>query len=299
MHQGVILGVRIVKRIVMSFSVVIVHAISKWTDSNMSMVQGMCLISLIFIAAIQLNRLAVQPKLLRLVCLLYCNQQIRRLFINSTENAIDIFQNILLATALAVFLIVTSQKENKESAEDLRTMLEALLYMYGDIMDFLFQYDVLSLTLAAFAVGLYIETMPPPTDPMRSFFMRMAGIVSTNLLYQGATSLVNTSKHMKLIESIAIASILRLLVPSMESYLTYLTATQLTSIIPEMAPIMFCMIVWIEILPPPSRAWISELCATYVILSIMNFLSKIPTWGASVILIMAHYTVTPIISSRI
>jgi hypothetical protein len=168
-------------------------------------------------------------------------------------------------------------------------MLEALLYMYGDILDFLFQYGILSLTLMAFAIGLLIQMMPPPVDPMRSFFTRMAGIVSTNILYQGVTSLINSSNHMKLVESVATASVLRLLIPSMESYLTYLTAAQLTLIIPEIAPVMLCIIIWIEILPPLSRGWISELCATYVILSVMNFLSAVPTWGAVVILIMAHY----------
>jgi len=75
----------------------------------------------------------------------------------------------------------------------------------------------------------------------------------------------------------------------MESYLTYLTAAQITNIVPEIAPIMLCIIVWIEIFPTASRGWISELCATYVILSVMNYLIIIPIWGASVILIIAHY----------
>ena len=289
MQQGVVLGIRIVKRIVLSFSVVVVNTISRWANANMSMVQCMCLIALIFITATQLNKTAVQPKLLRLVCLLYCNQQIRRLFTSGSDTAIDFIPNVLLATTLAVFLTVIAQKENKESVDDLRTMLEALLYMYGDMLDFLFKYGVLSLTLMAFALGLFIQTMPPPVDPMRSFFTRMAGIVSTNILYQGVTSLINSSKHMKLVESIATASVLRLIIPSMESYLTYLTAAQLTLITPAIAPVMLCIIIWIEVLPPLSRGWISELCATYVILSVMNYLSNVLTWGATVILIMAHY----------
>lgn len=289
MQQGVVLGIRIVKRIVLSFSVVVVNTISRWANANMSMVQCMCLIALIFITATQLNKTAVQPKLLRLVCLLYCNQQIRRLFTSGSDTAIDFIPNVLLATTLAVFLTVLAQKENKESVDDLRTMLEALLYMYGDMLDFLFKYGVLSLTLMAFAVGLFIQTMPPPVDPMRTFFTRMAGIVSTNILYQGVTSLINSSKHMKLVESIATASVLRIIIPSMESYLTYLTAAQLTLITPAIAPVMLCIIVWIEVLPPLSRGWISELCATYVILSVMNYLSTTLTWGATVILIMAHY----------
>jgi len=199
MHQGLILGIRIVKKIVMSFSVVIVNALSIWTNDNMSMVQGMCLIALLFITAIQLNKRAVQPKLLRLVCLLYCNQQIRRLFTSENNSAVDLFPNILLATALAVLLIIISEKKDQESMDDLRTMLEALLYMYGDILDFLFQYGILTLTLAAFAAGLFIQTILNSENPMQSFLSRMAGIISTNLLYQGVTSLINSSAHLKLI----------------------------------------------------------------------------------------------------
>lgn len=290
MLQGLTLGTRIIKRIVMSFSVVIVNALSLWTNDRMSIIQGMCLVSLLFITAIQLNKKAVQPKLLRLVCLLYCNQQVRRLFtrVNNTTS-IDLFPNILLAVGLAVMLIFISDNKDQESVDDLRTMLGALLYMYGDILDFLFQYGTLTLTMSAFAAGLLIQTIPGSGDPMQSFLGRMAGIISTNLLYQGVTSLINSSAHMKLIESVAAASVLRLLIPSMESYLTYLTAAQITNIVPEIAPIMLCVLVWIEIFPTASRGWVSELCATYVILSVMNYLAKIPTWGVSIILITAHY----------
>ncbi len=273
----------------MSFGIVIVNALRQWTDTNMSAVQSICFIALLFITAIQLNKHAAQPKLIRLVCLLYCNQQIRRIYTNETATAIDLFPNILLATMLAVFLIAVTEKNNNEALDDMRTMLEALLYMYGDILDFLFQYGILPLTLAAFAAGLVFQTIPPPHDPIQRFFFRMAGIISTNLLYEGATSLVQSSGQIELIESVAAAVVIRKIVPSMESYLTYLTAMQLTYLVPGIAPIMFCVIIWINVFPKSSRGWISELCATYIILATMNYLATAPTWGASTILVFAHY----------
>ena len=289
MQRGITLGIRIIKRIVLSFSVVIVNAVSNWTTQNMNIIQGMCLMSLLFITAIQLNKRMVQPKLLRLVSLLYCNQQIRRLFNSNGNTAVDLFPNILLATSIAVVLTVISETDNQESVEDLRFMLEALLYMYGDILDFMFQYGVLTLTVASFGVGLLIQTLPSPKDPMQLFFRRMGGIISTNIMFQGITSLINSTTHMKLIESVATASVLRLLLPSMESYLTYLTATQVTNLVPGIAPVMICIIMWTELLPKSSHGWVSELCTTYVILAVINYLAGIPTWGAAVILVITHY----------
>ncbi len=289
MNQGALLSVRIIKRTITTFGIITVNMLSKWTDDHMSMVQGMCLIALLFLAAIQFNRRAVQPKLIRLVCLLYCNQRIRRIYNTSNSTAIDLFPNILLAAGLAVFLVAITDSKDSRALDDMKTMLEALLYMYGDMLDFLLRYDVLSLTLMAFAAGIFFQTIPPPEDQIKAFFCRMAGIVSTNLLYQGMTSLINSSGQIELIESIASASIIRMLVPSMESYLTFLTAAQLSSIIPGLAPIMVCTLICTDILPSSSRGWIGEVCTTYVILAVMAYLEHIPAWGASVILIFVHY----------
>jgi hypothetical protein len=289
MERATILSVRIVKKIIMSFGIVIANALSEWTEHNIDTIQGLCLISLLFIAAIQLNRGNVQPKLIRFVCLLYCNQQVRHLFVNGDNTAFDIFPNLLLATALAVLLTIISDRKDGESIDDLKTMLEGLMYMYGDMLDFLFAYDTISITLAAFAIGLFMQCVPLHTDPIVAFYIRLSGIISTNLLYQGVTTVINSTTHMKLIESIAVASVLRLLIPSMESYLTYLTAIQVSNIIPGISPAMLCAIAWIDILPFSSRGWITEVCGTYIILAVINFLALIPAWGSSVILIMAHY----------
>jgi hypothetical protein len=289
MERTSVLSVHVVKKIIMSFGIVIANALSEWTDNNIDTIQGLCLISLLFIAAIQLNKENVQPKLLRFVCLLYCNQQVRHLFVKGDNTVFDIFPNLLLATALAVLLTAISDRKDTESVDDLKTMLVGLMYMYGDMLDFLFAYDTISITLAAFAIGLVMQHVPPHTDPIIAFYVKLSGIISANLLYQGVTSMINSTTHMKLIESIAVTSVLRLIIPSMEPYLTYLTAIQVSIIVPNISPAMLCAIAWIDMLPLSSRGWITEVCGTYIILAIINFLALIPAWGSSVILIMAHY----------
>jgi hypothetical protein len=255
----------------------------------MSAVQGMCLIALIFVTAIQLNNILAQPKLIRLVCLLYCNQQVRRLFTGNTDTLVALFPNIMLALAIAVLLISTADKNDAIALEDLRYMLEGLLYMYGDIMDFMFQYGSLPVTAASLGVSLVLKYTPPNSDPMRAFMQRLLSIVSTNILYQGISTMINTTKQAKLIESVATTSVLRLLIPSMEGYLTYLTAVNLSILIPGMAPILACLVVWTELVPITARGWVSELLTTYVIQAVITYLISIPTWGAMVVLIVTYY----------
>ena len=254
----------------------------------MTPMQGVCLMALVFITALQLNKKTVQPKLLRMVCFLYCNQQLRRLFALDNDTAINLFNNILLATALAVFLTALSDKEDLEAADDLRNLLEGLLYMYGDILDFAFGYGVMAVTVTAFGVGVVLQSLSKPTDPMQDFFRRLVGIVNTNLLYQGITSMISSTPNMKLVESIAATSVLRVMLPPMESYLTYLTAAQMTMIVPGIAPILLCAILWVDFLPSKSRGWVSELLATYVISATVIYLIKVPIWGAMVVLILIH-----------
>jgi hypothetical protein len=289
MQQGVMLGNRIIKRAIMHFSIVIVNALSRWTQTNMSAVQGMCLIALIFVTAIQLNNIMAQPKLIRLVCLLYCNQQVRRLFTGNTDTLVALFPNIILAFAIAVLLVSTADKNSAIAVEDLRYMLEGLLYMYGDIMDFMFKYGVLPVTVASLGMSLVLKHAPVHPDPMRAFIQRLLSIVSTNILYQGISTMINATTQAKLIESVATTSILRLMIPSMEGYLTYLTAVHLTILIPGMAPILACLIIWTELVPASARGWVSELLATYVIQAVITYLISIPTWGAMVVLIVAYY----------
>lgn len=255
----------------------------------MSAVQGLCLIALIFATTMQLNNVKAQPKLIRMICLLYCNQQIRRFFTNNADTVITLFPNVMLAIGVATLLISTVDQSDSSSVEDLRFMLEGLLYMYGDILDFTFQYGALPITTASLGVSLVLKNLTPSDDPMQTFIRRLLSIVSTNILYQGTTTMINSTIQAKLIETIAATSILRLILPSMESYLTYLTAIQLTMLVPGLAVIFLCMIVWTDLIPVSGRGWVGEVLSMYVIQAVINYLIFIPTWGAVVVLIVMYY----------
>lgn len=291
MQDGIVISVRLVQRIITVFGVATVNALIEWSDRNMDTVQGICFIALVFVAAVQLSRRSAKPRLIRFVCLLYCNHQLRRLFNGGSNTLTNLFPNLLLAISVAVMLMVVSNNNSDDSAKDLRPMLEGLTYMYGDTLDFLFadEGSVIPTTLAAFCAGILIETAAPPSDPTINFVRRLAGIISANLLYQGVTSFINASAHMEIIETIATASILRLVLPSMEGYLMFMTAGQLAALAPGIAPIMFCIVMWLDCLPSSSHAWVREICITYVLLEAIRYLSSISTGGSMVILIMAHY----------
>jgi hypothetical protein len=289
MKKGSTIGIRIVQRVNFTFGFIVAKALGQWTQANMSTMQSLCLIALLFIAAIQLNTKLAQPKLIRLICLVYCNQQLRRLFISGADTSYTLLPNIMLACAIAVLLIYTTNKDDTSSLADLRMMLEGLMYMYGDILDFTFAYGILPITAMAFGAGQFLSYSSKPTDPMLAFMMRLATIVSTNVIYQGVTTIINSPVQAKLIESIASISVLRLLLPSMESYLTYMTAAYLANLIPGIAPIIMCTIIWTDLLPTSSQGWVSELFTIYVITAIINYIINISTWGAVVVLILAHY----------
>jgi hypothetical protein len=289
MDPGLMLGVRILKRVILSFSIEIVAVLNRWTHTSMSAIQLLCLVALLFTAAMLVTKNGAQPRLIRYVSLFYCNQQARRLFTYGSNTAIDLFPNVLLATAIAILLITTTNRNNTNALEDLRSMLEGLLYMYGDIMDFAFEYGTIPVTTAAMGVSLLLRYTNGSDDPANQFIRRLADIISTNVLYQGATSLINSTVQTELIETIAATSIIRLAIPSTEGYLIFLTAGRLTELIPDVAPMLACLIMWVELLPTSSRGWISELCVVYVILAVARYLVNMPTLGAVVTLILAHY----------
>ena len=290
MQRGSMIGIRIIKRINVTFGIMVANALSKWAHANMSTVQSLCLIVLLFIAAMLLSTKQAQPKLIRLICLVYCNQQLRHLFVSGAADTLyTLLPNIILACAIAVMLIYTTDKADPNSLEDLRAMLEGLMYMYGDILDFTFVYGALPVTAMAFGAGQVLSHSSKPSDPMMAFMMRLASIVSTNIIYQGVTTIINSPIQAKLIESIAAISVLRLLLPSMEGYLTYMTAAYLTHLIPGIAPIIMCIIIWTDFLPASSQSWVSELLTIYILSTVINYIINISTWGAVVVLIMAHY----------
>jgi hypothetical protein len=270
--------------------VIIVRALSSWTDEHFGLVQGLCIAFLIFAISTQLNQEEVQPRLLKRITLLYCNQQIRKLVDTHNLTPTTIFSDILLAIALAVMMIMVCDKKSKSKSSDLQNLLEGLLYLYSDTFDFAFQYGVLKVTLFAFGISVSLKSLKPPASQIQNFCWKLATIISINLLSGGATALLQSSfVELDFIQCLASAAILRMMFPSMESYLTYMAAARLMVLIPGLAPLFFCAVLWLDVLPVSSRSWMGETCFVYVIGSISTLVSKTPFWGMILVLILAHY----------
>jgi len=295
----VVLGYRILKRLAMSGGVILVSAMSAWTDRYLGSIQGLCLALIAFVLFNQEDRRR-QPNpeeprlsLVKRVCILYCNRQVRSLFIIKDNNPISIFADIMLAMALAALTIVVNDRDargHRPDINDIKQMLESLLYLYGDILDSAFQYGTLKITLCAFGASMALRTLPPPKTQMLQFCWRMASIISSNLLSEGLTMLVPSIHGLRILQILATVCILRLILPDMEYYLIYLAAQQLSTQLPNAAPLLFCAIVCLGFLPPSSQEWIGEMCFTYVLTAVAAYISWVPFWGMLFVLVMVHYT---------
>jgi len=290
MDQGTLLGYQAVQRVALSSSVILVNALGVWTKEYFGMVQGLCTAFLIFALSTQLPQEKAQPRLLKRVTLLYCNQQIRGLFVTNDLTPTSIFSDILLAIALAMMMMLIYESKNKANTDDLRYLLNGLMYLYSDTFDFAFQYGVFKITLFAFGLSIVLRTLKPTADPVRMFCRNLASIICVNLLSEGLTALLHsTSIHIDIVQCLATVAILRLMFPSMESYLTYLAALRLTTLIPNLGPLFFCIVLWLGVLPASGRAWVGEVCFTYVIMAISDYIVQTPFWGMILVLILAHY----------
>ena len=179
--------------------------------------------------------------------------ELRRLFIPDDYSATSIFTNILLAIAIAVLMIALYDDSDAAKNTDLQLMLNSLLYLYSNTMDFSFEYGTFKITTCAFG--------------MCAFFIEL-----------------------EFLEILTAVCILRLLLPSMESYLAYLAALQLATLIPGMPTVFFCAILWINILPLSSQRWIGEMCCTYIIASITaSIIRNDQIFGMIPVLVLTHY----------
>jgi hypothetical protein len=248
---------------------------------------------LTFIIVQQLDRDdSIQPKLLKRVCMLYCNRQIRKLFIVNDNTPASLFSDLLLAIGLAAAAIVLYDNKlyNQANTIELKQIHEGLMYMYGDIMDFAFEYGILNITVCAFAFSIYLQTMKPPTTHLQRFGLRLASIINANLLSQGLTSLIPTSSiELKILQCLASTCILRMMLPDMQYYLTYLAAQQIALYFPDAAPLFFCITICLDLLPTNSQEWVSNICFTYVLIALANYTVKVPFWGMVLILVLSHY----------
>ena len=121
------------------------------------------------------------------------------------------------------------------------------------------------------------------------FCIRMFKIVSANLTSQGLDLLIESTPQLELFECLVCVAILRMMLPSMGSYLVYMAARRVHFLFPGLSPLMCFAVLWLDFLPLTSRGWVGELCCIYVVTSIAEFLFTIPVFGVVVVLILVHY----------
>jgi hypothetical protein len=280
--------VTIVHRCVNTLSLAVVSALSAATSKILTPLESLCAAMLAFVlVGFVIDGKSIHLRLLKRVCLLYCNQCVRFFFDSDQGTVIGLFSNLLLAVSLAVLLMI--MRYGKGSDGDLCGILEGMLYLYGDILDFAFEFGVFKITLFAFVTGLVFDSIRAPEDPVLSFCMQLGKIISANLTSQGIDMLIQSTPQLELIECLACLSLLRLVFPSMGSYLVYLAAQRVYFLFPGLAPALLCAVLWLDLLPECSRGWLGELCCIYVVTSIAKCLFAIPIGGMVVVLVLSHY----------
>ena len=282
------MSIKAVQRVAMLSCIIIVNVFSEKTKTYFSSIAGLCIASLVFMITMQFEKKSIQPRLLRRICLLYCNQTFRKLFIANDNSPTTIFSNVLLAVALAVILMIICD-DGSDAKTEMKKMLDSLLYLYGDILDFMFEYGIFKITIFALGSSIYLTSSKAPKRMVSLFIWDMCKIISTNLLSQGINIIISSTPQLEFLEAIATAVILQNLLPSMKDYVLYLAAQRLIFLFPKMSTLFFCAIVFTEILPRRSKEWVGELCAIYIITDVTSTIADIHVWGVLIILIISHY----------
>ena len=294
------LGMSIVHRCVNTLSLFVVNACSSSIDKYFSPIESMYVAMLAFIVVrFILNGKKIHLRLLNRVCLLFCNQRARILFSMDQGTLMGMFSNLMLAVCIAMAVMLMC--DNGPSG-DLRGIFEGMLYLYGDILDFTFSFGVFKITICAFMVGFVLDSINEPADPVYNFCVKMFKIVSANLTSQGIDMLIQSqSPHFELFECLVCVALMRSLLPSMGSYFVYMAARRVYSLFPDIAPLLFLSVLWLDFLPVESRSWIGELCCICVVLSVANCLMTIPIGGVVVLTVVTHYMdfgLTTVVANR-
>jgi hypothetical protein len=281
------LGINVVHRCVNTLSLAVVNMLGSMTKSMLSPLESICLAGILFVVVgFVLDANSVHLRLVRRVCLLYCNQCARMFFTMDGGTVMGLFSNLLLAVALAVLLLLVG---DHGPGGDLRAIFQGMLYLYGDILDFSFRYGVFKITLSALMVGLCLDNMIEPDDPVYAFSVQLFRVVSANLTSKGLNALIESTPQLELFECLMCVSLLRLLFPSMGSYFIYMAAQRVFILFPDLAPLLFFALLWIDFLPLSCRGWVGELCCIYIVTSVASFLITMTPGGVVVVLVLAHY----------
>ena len=277
----------LVHRCVTTLSLAVVNMLSVASNEYFTALESLYIAGLSFvIVRLVLEGNAIHLRLLKRICLLYCNQCARQLFVMDEGTILGLFSNLMLAVSLAILLILM---DDSGAGGDMRGIFEGMLYLYGGILNFAFDYGAFPVTLFAFMVGLLLDTVQEPEDPVYLFCLRLFKIISANLTSQGLDILIQSTPQLELFECLVCVAVLRLLLPSMGSYLVYMAARRIHTLFPGLTPLMCFAVIWVDCLPLISRGWVGELCCIYVVMSLAQFLFTIPVGGVVVVLILVHY----------
>jgi hypothetical protein len=294
MNDGAGVFFQVIHRVTSSFCLSLVNVLNTMTDLYMQPLEGMCLAVLVFILAEIGDHCCggiIRFKLFKRVCLLYCNQRARSLVAVGDTEAVAI-ANLFLAIVIAVLLMILESKGYGNSG-DLSMLLMGVMYLYGDMFDFVLEYGVFTVTVCAFALSLWLESWKkPPEDKVYAFIWNLAQFASTNLLHTGITVMVKSTTELEVLECMAVSAVLPLILPSMQSYLTYLAAQRLMVLIPGYGPVFLCVVIVTSsssILPASSKGWFCELCFLYVAMCIGPVVRLVPVPGIVFVVVLLHY----------
>jgi hypothetical protein len=294
MDSGVGVCFQVLHRMSSAFCLSLVGVLSNLTDVYMSPVQGLCLASLVFILAEACSSTSggvIKLKLFKRVCLMFSSQRARALVSFGTSEAVAL-GNLFLAVAIAVVLMFISERR-KGGGDDLAMLLTGIMYLYGNMFMFVFKYGVFAVTISALALSVWLGTwQQPPKDQVHAFIWQLAQYTSTNLLNAGVGMLVVSTRELEVLECMAISALLPALLPSMQLYLTYLAAQRLVFLAPGYAPLFFCIVILLPMCPlvsPVVRAWLSELCFTYVAMTVAMAVDLVPVTGIFFVVVLLHY----------
>ena len=239
------LGMTVVHRCVNTLSLSVVNVISASTDQYLSPLESLYAAGLAFVVvSFVFDGKSIHLRLLKRVCLLYCNQRARMLFDSDQGTVMGLFSNLILAVSLAVVLWLMDNQNGQDS--DLHGIFEGMLYLYSDILDFAFGFGVLKITLCAFIASLLLDRFDESSDPVYSFCIQLLKIVSANLISQGIDMLIQSTPQLELFECLACVAVLKLMFPSMGSYFIYLAAQRVFFLFPGLAPVMFSAVLFFD-----------------------------------------------------
>lgn len=276
-------------RITSSTCMALVGLMDAYTMAYITPMQGLCLGFLVFLVAEATDSATIKLRLFKRVCLLYCNQRIRSLFnVESTE--IAAITNLFLAVCVAMVMMLTASLKS----DDIQSLLATLTYLYGDILNFSLElYGVFKITATALLVSVCAEATVQPTNKVYAFCFNLIKIISANLVCEGCNMLMQADAvELEILECMAIVAVMRLFLPSMESYLTYMAARQLVYLMPAFSPFFACCLVFVILtasVPGSGKTWLGELAFNYIVIDTSIFLRNVTIQWAVFVVILLHY----------